>query len=193
MRHAVVYLLALSLVLSAAPSPAHQGPGEMGMMGGMSPGRGPGHEGPLISLMLDMKDQLGLSLQQVQTLRDLRADFEKEAIQREAEIRVAEVELREILVHERVDLGRAETLVRKIAGLRAELRLARLRTLEKGKAILTPEQLAKFREEGHRMARRGMDDGGMMGGPGGMRGGQVGPGMMGPGGTGGMGERPRQQ
>jgi Spy/CpxP family protein refolding chaperone len=164
-----------------------------GMRGGMSPGRGPGHEGPLISMMLDMKDQLGLSLQQVQTLRDLRAAFEKEAIQRGAEIRVAEVELRETLVQDRVDLGRAETLVRKIAGLRAELRLARLRTLEKGKAVLTPEQLAKFREAGHQMAGRGMDDGGMMGGPGGMRGGQMGPGMMGPGGTGGMGERPRQQ
>jgi Spy/CpxP family protein refolding chaperone len=152
-----------------------------GMRGGMSPGRGPGHEGPLISMMLDMKDQLGLSLQQVQTLRDLRAAFEKEAIQRGAEIRVAEVELRETLVQDRVDLGRAETLVRKIAGLRAELRLARLRTLEKGKAVLTPEQLAKFREAGHQMAGRGM------GNPGGMGGGQMDPGMMGPGGPGGMG------
>lgn len=197
MRHAVVYLLALSLVLAAAPVPAHQGPGQMGMMGGgmmgggmmggMGAGRAPGHEGPLISLMLDMKDQLGLSLQQVQALRDLRAAFEKEAIQRGAEIRVAEVELRETLTQEQVDLGRAETLIRKIAGLRAELRLARLQTLEKGKSVLTPEQLAKFREAGHQMARRGMGSGGMMGGPGGMGGGQMGPGMMGPGGTGGMG------
>ncbi len=193
----VAPLLLVALALSAAPAPAHQGPGEMGMMGeGMMGGamrsgtggdRGPGHEGPLISLMLNMKDQLGLSLKQVQALRDLRAAFEKEAIQRGAEIRVAEVELREALEQDKVDLGRVEALVRKTAGLRAELRLARIRTLEKGKGALTPEQLAKFREAGHQMARGGM------GGPGGMGGGMIGPGMMGPGGPGGMGGRPGQQ
>ena len=202
MRYAVARLLAVSLVLFAAPAPAQHGPGEGGMMGGgmmgggmmgggmmggMGGDREPGHEGPLLSFMLNMKDQLGLSLQQVQTLRDLRVAFEKEAIQRGAEIRVAEVELREALAQERVDMARAETLIRKIAGLRAELRLARVRTLEKGKGVLTPEQLEKFREAGHQMARGGM------GGPGGMGGGRMGPGMMGPGGPGGMGGRPGPQ
>jgi Spy/CpxP family protein refolding chaperone len=161
-----------------------------GMMGG---DRAPGHEGPLLSLMLDMKDQLGLSLQQVKTLRDLRTAFEKEAIQRGAEIRLAEVELRETLEQDQVDLARAEALVRKVAGLRADMRLSRLRTVEKGKALLTPEQLAKFREAGHQMARSGMRGQGMMGGPGGPGGGQMGPGMMPPGGPGGMGGRPGQQ
>lgn len=185
MRHAVARLLLVALALLAAPAPAHQGPGEGGMMGGgmmggMGGDREPGHEGPLLSFMLNMKDQLGLSLQQVQTLRDLRVAFEKETIQRGAEIRVAEVDLREALAQERVDLARAETLIRKIAGLRAELRLARVRTLEKGKGVLTPGQLEKFREAGHEMTR------------GGMGGGRMGPGMMGPGGPGGMGGRPGQ-
>ncbi|MGH7408942.1 MAG: Spy/CpxP family protein refolding chaperone, partial [Candidatus Methylomirabilales bacterium] len=180
----------MTLALLAAPAPAHQGPGEGGMMGrgmmgggmmgGMGGDRAPGHEGPLLSFMLNMKDQLGLSLKQVQALRDLRAAFEKEAIQRGAEVRVAEVELREVLAQEQVDLGRAEALVRKIAGLRGELRLSRIRTLEKGKGLLTPEQLAKFREAGHQIARDGMG------------GGHMGPGIMGPGGPGGMGGRPGQ-
>ncbi|MEK7853423.1 MAG: hypothetical protein AAB272_00610 [candidate division NC10 bacterium] len=203
MRHAVARLLLVALALLAAPAPAHQGPGEGGMMGGGMMGEGmmggmggdrePGHEGPLLSFMLNMKDQLGLSLQQVQTLRDLRVAFEKGTIQRGAEIRVAEVDLREALAQERVDLARAETLIRKIAGLRAELRLARVRTLEKGKGVLTPGQLEKFREAGHEMTRGGMGGRGMMGGPGGMGSGQMGPGMMGPGGPGGMGGRPGQQ
>ena len=201
MRHAVARLLVVvTLALSAAPASAHpeSGAGMMdggmmggGMMGGMGGGREPGHEGPLISLMLDMKDQLGLSLQQVKTLRDLRTAFEKEAIQRGAEIRLAEVELRETLAQDQVDLTGAEALVRKVAGLRADLRLSRLRTVEKGKAILTPEQLAKFREAGHQMARSGMRGHGMMGGPG-APGGQMGPGMMPPGGPGGMGGRQGQ-
>jgi Spy/CpxP family protein refolding chaperone len=142
--------------------------------------------------MLDLKEPLGLSLQQVKTLRDLRTAFEKEAIQRGAEIRLGELELREALAQERVDLGKTEALIKKIAGLRAELRIARLRTIERGKGVLTPEQLAKFREAGHEMARGGMGGRGMMRGPGGMGGGQMGPGMMGPGGPGGMGGRPGQ-
>ncbi|MBI3002310.1 MAG: hypothetical protein HYY54_01525 [candidate division NC10 bacterium] len=185
MRYAVAGLLVVSLALLAPLALAHQGPGGMGMMGGgmmrgMGGERGFGHEGPLLSLMLDLKEPLGLSLQQVKTLRDLRTAFEKEAIQRGAEIRLAELELREALAQETVDLGRTEALVKKIAGLRADLRIARLRAIEKGKGVLTPEQLAKFREAGHEMAR------------GGMGGGQMGPGMMGPGGPGGMGGRPGQ-
>jgi Spy/CpxP family protein refolding chaperone len=163
-----------------------------GMMHGMGGERSFGHAGPLLSLMLDMKAQLGLSLQQAKTLRDLRTAFEKEAIQRGAEIRLAELELRETLAQDTVDLGKTEVLVKKIAGLRGDLRIARLRTIERGKGVLTPEQLAKFREAGHEMARGGMGGRGMMGGPGGMGGGQMGPGMMGPGGPGGMGGRPRQ-
>jgi Spy/CpxP family protein refolding chaperone len=186
-------LLLAILTVAGAPASAHPESGA-GMMGGgmMGGDRAPGHEGPLLSLMLDMKDQLGLSLQQVKTLRDLRTAFEKEAIQRGAEIRLAEVELRETLEQDQVDLARAEALVRKIAGLRADMRLSRLRTVEKGKAILTPEQLAKFREAGHQMARSGMRGHGMMGSPGGPGGGQTGPGMMPPGGPGGMGGRQGQ-
>lgn len=194
MRYAVACFLVMTLALSMAPALAHQGPGGMGMMGGgmmhgMRGERGFGHEGPLLSLMLDMKEPLGLSLQQVKTLRDLRTAFEKEAIQRGAEIRLAELELREALAQDNVDLGKTEALVKRIAGLRADLRIARLRTIEKGKGVLTPEQLAKFREAGHKMTRGGMGGRGMMGGPGGMGGGQMGPGMMGPGGPGGMGGR----
>ncbi len=198
MRYVVARLLLVTLALSAAPAPAQQAPGEMGMMGGgmmggMGGDRGLGHEGPLLSLMLDMKEQLGLSLQQVKSLRDLRGAFEKEAIQRGAEIRVAEVDLRETLAQDKVDLSKTEGLVKRIAGLQADLRIARLRIIEKGKGVLTPEQLAKFREAGHQMSRGGMGGRGMMGGPGGMGGGQMGPGMMGPGGPGGMGGRPGQQ
>lgn len=153
--HSVVACLLLLAILTVAGAPAsahpESGTGMMGggmmgreMIGGMD--RAPGHEGPLISLMLGMKDQLGLTLQQVKSLRDLRTAFEKEVIQRGAEIRVAELELRETLAQDQVDLAGAEALVRKIAGLRADLRLSRLRTLERGKGLLTPEQLQKFRE-----------------------------------------------
>lgn len=127
-------------------------------------GRG-SHEGPLISLMLIWKDQLGLSADQERSLRELRANFEKESIKRTAEIDVAELELKGLLEADKVDVAKAEALAKKIALLRAELRMARVKTLEAGKAVLTPEQAAKFKRVGHES---------MMGGAG-MR--MMGPGM----------------
>ncbi|MBI3454564.1 MAG: periplasmic heavy metal sensor [Candidatus Rokubacteria bacterium] len=101
-------------------------------------------ERPLISIMLDHRDDLGLSSEQVSRLEALRNDFAREAIRREADIRIAEMDLAALLEKDPVDLPQVEAKVREIARLRAELRIARLRTLEQGKAVLTAEQRSKL-------------------------------------------------
>jgi len=106
--------------------------------------RGPLAGRPLITLMLGHRDELGLSPAQVQALEQLRTDFQKEAIRREADLRVAETELSTLLRTEPVDLGRVEAKLREIERMRADLQLARIRTIEQGKSQLTPEQRAKF-------------------------------------------------
>ena len=45
----------------------------------------------------------------------------------------------------RADLAQVEAKLREIERLRLDLRLARIRTIEQGKAQLTPEQRAKLR------------------------------------------------
>jgi len=107
-----------------------------------------GHERPLISLMLMSKEQLGLTADQERSLRELRANFQKESIKRTAEIDVAELELGDLLEQEKVDIAKAEMLVRKSAILRADLRVARVKTIEAGKAVLTPEQRGKLDQLG---------------------------------------------
>ncbi|MBI4735046.1 MAG: periplasmic heavy metal sensor, partial [candidate division NC10 bacterium] len=165
-----------------------QGGGMMGMMGGMMGGgmgghrmgdsrggRALSHEGPLISIMLEHKQDLGLNPEQERKLRDLRTEFAKESIRRSAEIQVAEIELDSLLEQDKWDLAKIEPKVKQIATLQGDLRLARIKTLEAGRAVLTAEQLDKLKQGGHRM--RAMGDSGMMGpgqpmGPGG----PVGPG-----------------
>lgn len=160
--------------------PPGQG-GPMGMQGPGMPGRGwwPGagvgresptlsHEGPLITIMLDHKQELGLSPEQERKLRDLRTEFAKESERRSAEIRVAEIELDALLAEDKWDLSKIEPKVKQIAALQGELRFARIRTLAAGRAVLTPEQLERLKQIGHRM-RSGWGFGGF------------GPGMMGPG------------
>jgi len=105
----------------------------------------PRGERPLITLMLRHKDELGLSPDQVQSLERLRADFQREAIRRDADLRIAEMDLATLLDREPVDLGQVEAKVRETERLRADLRLARIRAIEQGKAQLTPEQRTKLR------------------------------------------------
>jgi len=133
----------------------------MGMSGPWGHGRG-GHEGPLISMMLHWKDQLALTADQERSLRELRANYEKEGIRRTSEIDVAELELRELLEQEKVDFIAVEASTKKAALLRADLRLARIKTIEAGKAVLTPEQQRKLERLGHD-SRMGEPGRGMMG------------------------------
>ena len=193
MRSSWLMVLAVALVMVLAAPAAAQMMGQMqqggqaggmgggmmggGMMGGgmMGPGMHEGrgnrmmsHEGPLITMMLEHSQDLGLNPEQEKKLRDLRTEFAKDSIRRTAEIRVAQIELDSLLEQDQWDLAKIEPKVKQIATLRGDLRFARVKTLAAGRAVLTPQQLEKFKQAGHQMRR--------MGGPGGM-----GHGMMGPG------------
>ncbi len=101
-------------------------------------------ERPLISFMLEHRTELALTPEQVRRLEALRQEFAREAIRREADIRVAEMDLAALLAEDPPDLPRAEAKIRELAQLRAEYRIARLRTIEQGRALLTPEQRARL-------------------------------------------------
>ena len=101
-------------------------------------------ERPLITLMLNWRQELALSPAQVQSLERLRSDFQREATRRNADLRAAETALGTMLQAESVDLAGVETKLREVERQRADLRLARIKTIEQGKAQLTPEQRAKL-------------------------------------------------
>jgi Spy/CpxP family protein refolding chaperone len=113
------------------------GRGGMGSMGDPT-------ERPLITIMLHHRAELGLSADQVSRLETLRGDFTREAIRRGADIRIAELDLAALLEQDPVDLTKVEAKVREVAQLRADLRIARLRTVEQGKAVLTAEQRTRL-------------------------------------------------
>jgi Spy/CpxP family protein refolding chaperone len=110
---------------------------------GTSPTRG---ERPLISLMLRNREKLGLSDDQVRRMEQMRADFEKESIRKEADLRVANLDLDALLDATSLDMPKVEAKVREIEKNRADLRLARIRTIEKAKELLTPDQRKKLQE-----------------------------------------------
>jgi Heavy-metal resistance len=100
---------------------------------------------PLISLMLDHRAELGLTLDQVSRLEGLRTAFARESIKRDADIRVGEMDLATLLEQEPLDMGKVEAKIQEVSKLRADLQIGRLRTLEQGRAVLTPEQRTKLK------------------------------------------------
>ena len=144
-----------------------QGRGGPGSMGGrMGPTMAEPAERPLITMMLHHRAELGLSPEQVGRLETLRGDFAREAIRRDADIRITELDLAALLQQEPVDFSKVETKVREAAQLRADLRITRFRAIEQGKAVLTPEQRSRLQT----MLSSGMhhgSGGGPGGGPGG--------------------------
>jgi Spy/CpxP family protein refolding chaperone len=118
-----------------------QGRGGMGMPGRMM---GDPVERPLITIMLHHRTELGLTPEQVTRLEAIRGEFAREAIRRDADIRIAELDLGTLLEQDPVDLAKAEAKTREVAQLRVDLRIARLRAVEQGKAVLTADQRARL-------------------------------------------------
>lgn len=136
-------LVAGTLVFSGGIATAQQ---QGGMRHGMRTGPVAfSADRPLISFMLDRKAELGLSSEQVQALETLRAEFQHRAEVGGKEIGQAEKELRVLVSRDQVDLAKAEEKIKEISGGWAAIRLDRIQTVEKGKALLTPDQLSKLK------------------------------------------------
>jgi hypothetical protein len=103
-------------------------------------------ERPLITLMLNNKDRLGLSADQVHKLEQLRDNFQRQSIRNDADLRIVEIDIAELLDHESVEMTKVEAKIREGEKLRADLRLARIRAIEQAKSQLNAEQKKKLQE-----------------------------------------------
>ena len=107
---------------------------------------GTSEEGPPISMIIRNREKLGLSSEQVKNLERLRNALEKESIRKEADIRVARMDLQSLLEAQPVDMTKVEAKVHEIERLRADLRFARIRTVQKAKEQLSADQRQKLEE-----------------------------------------------
>jgi len=109
------------------------------------------HRFSLSGLALRHQKDLALTPAQVDSLRKLGTDARRDAIKRQADRRLAELDLRTMMAPDATDpnkprdLAKIETKVREIEKLRADGRVARIRTMEQSRQVLTPEQRDKLR------------------------------------------------
>jgi Spy/CpxP family protein refolding chaperone len=108
--------------------------------------RGAREDRPVISQMLNNKEALGLSSDQVRRLEQLRDNFQRLTIRNEADLRILELDIAAVLDSEPVDMAKLEAKMREEEKLRTDLRIARIRAIEQGKALLNAEQKKKLTE-----------------------------------------------
>ncbi len=93
---------------------------------------------------LNSRQELNLTDDQVKTLEKIRNDFKRDAIKRQADIKLARMDLREIIRQDKPDFTAAKSKTKQISELQLASKLAMIDAMEKGYNVLTKEQQEKL-------------------------------------------------
>jgi Spy/CpxP family protein refolding chaperone len=120
------------------------GGGEMGMQGiEMMEGHGAGMGHEMVGMMWAM-NQLDLTAEQKKNIQQLKLKHQKEAIPLIGKIQMAGVELKEILLADPIDMGKAKEKIKEKHDTMTELEISHLFLVLQLKALLNPEQRQKL-------------------------------------------------
>jgi Spy/CpxP family protein refolding chaperone len=93
---------------------------------------------------VDMFKKLGLDEKQKEAIRAIHLRTKKEIIKKKADIKVAKIELQEILSKDPVDMTAAEAAVKKSEGLKSEMKMMHIKAMEEIKSNLNADQKKEF-------------------------------------------------
>jgi periplasmic protein CpxP/Spy len=96
---------------------------------------------------------VGLSQEQRAKIKAITTDYTKTRIREEADLKLAEVDVRTLVHDEKADLAAIETAMKKSESTHTAMRLEGVKALRAAAAVLTPEQREKWRAI--RMERHG--------------------------------------
>lgn len=157
---------ALACALTVSPSWAnpesgyggHGGSYEKGSRhgsgGGMMEMMMHGGAGHLIRHLLKHEKDIGLSAEQVTKLKEMHLNLDKSRIKMEADIQVAERELKALTEEEKTEMGAIESKLKQSEDVQIALRLLSIKTRRDAMALLTPDQRAKQQAEHEKMMQQ---------------------------------------
>jgi Spy/CpxP family protein refolding chaperone len=118
--------------------------------------------GHVLKGLLRDQEKLNLTDEQVGKLKTIATEYAKTRIRGKAEVKLAEVDVRSLIFDDKADMGAIESAIRKSESAKTALRLEKVKTMRAAKAVLTPEQIEKWRaamKERHRHGHHGDDQG----------------------------------
>jgi len=126
----------------------HRGPGHMmekcdrcGM------GRKGHHEmGDMIKKCLQFADKLGLSEEQINKIKPIHREMEKKQARYRADLKIAKIDMMEIMEVKDFDLEKATAQIGKIEDIKTTHRLDMLKSMKEVRSILTEDQFKKMKK-----------------------------------------------
>ncbi len=90
-------------------------------------------------------DELGLSEDQIEALRNRHAEAKKQMIQLGSQIKMDMVDVHNAVMREEIDMKAAEAKIREIGKLKGDMFMAMIQAMNDMRQILTPEQRKKIK------------------------------------------------
>ena len=147
---AAVALLALSLPVSAfsqmkdmSMMEHRAGHGQMMEMGNMD------RMGYMMGMCIEHADKMGLTDDQVMKIKPVHREMQKKQARFQADLKIAEIELMEIMEVKDFNLEKANYAVKKIADIKTAHHLEMLKAMKEIRTILTDEQFKNMKKMMH--------------------------------------------
>ena len=142
---AAVALLALSMPVPAfsqmmdmSMKEHREGHGQMMEMGNMD------KMGDMMGMCIEHADAMGLTDDQIMKMKPVHREMQKKQARFKADLKIAEIELMEIMEVKDFDLEKASSAVKKITEIKTAHHLEMLKAMKEMRTILTDEQFKKM-------------------------------------------------
>jgi Spy/CpxP family protein refolding chaperone len=102
--------------------------------------------GDMMGMCIANADKIGLTDDQITKMKPIHREMQKKQARFKADLKIAEIELMEIMEVKDFDLEKANAAVKKIAEIRTAHQLEMLKAMKEMRTILTDEQFAKMKK-----------------------------------------------
>jgi len=100
----------------------------------------------MMGMCIDQADKMGLTDDQIMKIKPVHREMQKKQARFKADLKIAEIELMEIMEVKDFDIERASSAVKKIAEIKTAHHLEMLKAMKEMRAILTDEQFKKIKK-----------------------------------------------
>jgi Spy/CpxP family protein refolding chaperone len=147
-----VIVAAVALLAFSIPGPAFSQMKDMSMKG-----HGEGHGqmmemgnmdkmGDMMGMCMQHADMMGLTDDQILKMKPMHSEMQKKQARYKADLKIAEIELMDILEVKDFDLEKASAAVKNIADKKTAHHLEMLKAMKEMRTILTDEQFKKMKK-----------------------------------------------
>ena len=131
---------AFSQMMDSSMKKHGEGHGQMMEMGKMD------KMGDMMGMCIEHADKMGLTDDQIMKIKPMHREMQKKQARFKADMKIAEIELMEIMEVKDFDLEKANSAFKKIADINTAYHLEMLKAMKDMRSILTDEQFKKMKK-----------------------------------------------